>query len=266
MIIPILYIPTVNGDVRLERIDDKSTRVIVSKASPLESKGLRDLAEYAVKKGWLDKTDDAVFDEGSFILKAEIKKAQAKLAKALKPGRETVTIVRFAGGQMEELMAEPTADTAAVASTPQTGLGPPAAAARATGDAEEAKTAQAAATVAKPYLGCPPPDFAAAVLRANRVLEQFLTEEQKEDFRKYNRFITIGGATGHRLMITSRLARTQLATWQRSLYDLDDETPLCVHDWDVPPAEEMLALHLLVAQPQHEMYLRQLEADVEAFA
>lgn len=269
MIIPVLFIPTFHGDVRLERIDAKSTKVIVAKATHTEAEGLRALAEYAVKKNWLGSTDEAVVaagKSGEFTLKVDIKKASARLAKVLKPGREVVTVVRFADGKMEEIVSAPTADvssaTSAPSGAPSTGIGPPAMAARDTGDAEESKVARAAAAVAKPFRGCPPPDFAAAELRANRVLEHFLTEEQKEDFRKHNRFITTGGATGHRLMVTSRHAKTSLAIWQRSLYDLDDETPLCVHDWEVPAAEEMLSLHLLASLPQFEMYLRQLESEV----
>lgn len=43
------------------------------------------------------------------------------------------------------------------------------------------------------------------------------------------------------------------------IYELEHLIELCVHDWEVPPAEEMLSLHLLASLPQHELYLRRLE-------
>jgi hypothetical protein len=97
-----------------------------------------------------------------------------------------------------------------------------------------------------------------AELKARKVLEVFLDDEQLADFHEHNRFMTVG-VSGTRYMVTSRHARDELAGYHRSLYDLDQERPLCVHDYSVPAAEEMLALHLLVQLPDHEGYLRHLE-------
>jgi len=44
------------------------------------------------------------------------------------------------------------------------------------------------------------------------------------------------------------------------VFDLDENRPLCVHDWDIPPAEEMLTMHLLLSLPQWEPYIRGLQA------
>lgn len=260
---PVLFIPTFHGDVRLERVDGKQTRVIVAKATPLETKALKEIAEYAVKKGWLDKTSDAATDEGSFLLRTDIATVQKRLAKALKPGRELVTVVRFAGGKMEEVVEAPTLDVGAVASTPSVGLGPPAAPARVDAPVPEPPP-KAAATVSRPTQGCPAPNFAKAELRANRCLEAFLDDEQKADFRAHNRIIAVGAATGHRYAITSRLSKNLDGGSHpsfRTLYDLDDETPFCVHDWEVPPAEEMLTMLLMLAIPHHELFCRHLETE-----
>jgi hypothetical protein len=86
----------------------------------------------------------------------------------------------------------------------------------------------------------------------------FLDDDQAEDFEDRNAFVSIGVETGHRYMVTSRHARDQLATWRRQLYDLDEGRPYCVHDYAVPAAEEMLALHLLLQIPGRESYLRHL--------
>ena len=91
------------------------------------------------------------------------------------------------------------------------------------------------------------------------MLDVFLDEQQKEDFRKYNRFLSVGALTGHRYLVTSRYAKGQLVRWERSLFDLDDDRPFCVHDWSVPAAEEMLALHLMLQCKNEEPYLRHLE-------
>lgn len=262
---PVLYIPTFHGDVRLERVDGKQTRVIVAKATPLEAKALKEIAEYAVKKGWLEKTGDAVVDEGSFMLKTDIATVQKRLAKALKPGREVITVVRFAGGKMEEIVEAPTLDVG-MPTTPSVGLGAPAMAARVDAPTPE-KRPVAAATVSRPTQGCPAPNFAKAELRANRCLEVFLTDEQRSDFRAHNQFVAHGAATGHRYLITSRLSKNLAGGGVtahpsfRTLYDLDDETPFCVHDFEVPPAEEMLTMLLCLAVPHHELFCRHLDAE-----
>jgi len=185
-------------------------------------------------KGWLD-PKGTPFSDGETIVKASIETLAPLLAKLLKPTRKLVSVVKFSNGTMEELSGEVL----------------PA--------ATDEKKPKVATTVATPTKGCPAPDFASAELKAREVLEHFLSPEQMADFRRYNRFISAGGTTGHQYMITSRHARDQLAQFQRTLYDLDEGRPYCVHDWTVPAAEEMLALHLLVQLPGWERELRYLE-------
>ena len=284
LIIPVLYIPTFYGDVRLERVADKETRVIIAKATPLEQSALYGLVEHAVRKNWIGTpgnvieagTSEKAADmaravvaagEGRMVLGASLDAVRKVIAKVLKPGRELITVVRFVDGKMEEITEAPTKDVAQLAPTTSaaavsTGAGAPAAESgmtTSTAPPEPSALAKAAATVAKPVLGCPAPNFAYAELRANRVLEAFLTQEQKEDFRKHDCFVTVGAATGHRYMVTSRSNPSQLARFGgRSLYDLEENQPVCTHDWDVPAAEEMLSLHLFASLPQHELYLRHL--------
>jgi len=66
-----------------------------------------------------------------------------------------------------------------------------------------------------------------------------------------------------------------LRTGGRGVYDLDGMTkasgiatcdgrgvyyggPLCVHDWTVPPSEEVLAIHLMLSLPGRERLMRRL--------
>ena len=90
-----------------------------------------------------------------------------------------------------------------------------------------------------------------------------LSPDQLADFARYNRFVSVGADTGHRYMVTSRQCTDGLLSFQRTLYDLDEERPLCVHDWSVPAAEEMLALHMMLGLPRWESYLRFEEHDIE---
>lgn len=124
--------------------------------------------------------------------------------------------------------------------------------------AKDAKP-EKAATVAEPTKGCPAPAFEEASIRASRVLEAFLTEEQIEDYRRYGGFVATGADTGHRYMIANRERPNLTSRYHsRSLYDLDMQLPLCVHDWTVPAPEEMLALMLCVSLPGKESAVRSL--------
>jgi hypothetical protein len=178
-----------------------------------------------------------VQSDGSFTLGADLTKVQKFLVKALKPGRQVVDFVAFKDGKIEEVKsAEDLEKLVPEAPKPDKGT-----------------------SVAKPTLGCPEPRLAKADLKAREVLFEFLDDQQRSDFEKRNAFVTEGAGTGHRYMVTSRHARDQLSHTRRQLYDLDEKQPYCVHDYTVPAAEEMLALHLLLKVPEHERYLRHLD-------
>ncbi len=235
------YIPSFYGDLRLERSGTK-TMLSWEKVTPTERRVLQSLFAHAVTKGWAKETEHDL-TKGSLTLSTELVKVQKFVVKALKPGRQTVDFVQFSDGKIEEirhgaLEAVSDRDLEDSASLPKPAEG---------------------VTVAKPTLGCPEPDLVKAELRARDVLFAFLNDDQRDDFRKRNAFVTEGAGTGHRYIVTSRHARDQLAHTRRQLYDLDEKMPYCVHDYSVPAAEEMLALHLLLKAPEHERYLRHLE-------
>ena len=204
---------------------------------------MRQLATIAKNKNWGEPpelSDLAGRRPFSFELATSMEKVRRVLAASLKPNRKVLSAIRFSDGRMEEVR-----DTAA---EPDAALEERIAA---------AKAAVAGATVATPTLGCPAPDFVQAELKARTVLEAFLDERQRDDFRRFNAFAT-EGASGTRYMVTSRHARGPLTRFERSLYDLDRGHPICTHDWTVPAAEEMLALHLHVSLPGAEEYVRGL--------
>lgn len=188
------------------------------------------------------------------LLDAPVGKVESFLTKTLRKDRRIISVITNKPGEYIEITgafderedAEDPFRTAVAEPVPEEKKKP-------------APKATAAVTVAAPVQGCPAPDFGPAHIRASEVLRAFLTPEQILDFEEHQQFMSIGAATGHRYAITSRHARSALSRSFRTVYDLDEQRPYCVHDWDIPPAEEMLTMHLLISLPQWEPYIRHLE-------
>jgi len=262
------HIPTFHGDISLKALSPHRTLVQATDLTPSETEAMKSLRKKALNPGWFSKpwagpeaflplVDDSYRTSAGreITLEAPIDQVQAILSKALKPGRKLLSVVRFTNGKMEE--TEGPYRTPALPQLPAPEAITPQGVEPAHLVAEPQKP-MVGVTVAKPVLGCPAPDFEDADIMANRVLEKFLDSDQIADFRKYNSFVSIGQDTGHRYAVTSREARGRLASFRRSLYDLTERNPYCVHDWTVPAAEEMLALHLLLSVPGGESYLRRV--------
>lgn len=234
------YVPSFYGDVRVFEDGPDASIVETTRVTELEKAAIAKLEAVARKKGWLDA--DAHVRIGTATstsntpMRAPVHEVSKVLARVLKPKRHLVTAVKFSDGKIEELREPTEPMPTAVVVAP----------------------AEAAATVAAPTLGCPAPDFHAADRRAGEVLRAFLSPAQRDDMDRFRRFVT-RGRSGRRYMVTHRAARDQLATYHRTLFDLDAQTPLCVHDWAVPACEEMLALHLLVQLEGWESFVRGLD-------
>jgi len=249
--IPTWFLPSFFGDVRIEAETETSCTVITTQVTPQEREALAKLEVMAKKKGW---RDTAIAVDGRSTLRAPVEKVAKTLAKLLKPGRTVISAVKFSDGTMEEVRdAGPYRKTSSTKepTTDKDPVAPP----------KPKKKPKAAVSTAVPVRGCPPPDFPQSEIRAQRVLAAFLTTDQLDDFKRFQRFMSTGSESGHRYMITSRLARDQLAVYTRSLYDLDLQSPICAHDFDVPPAEEMLGFHILLQMPGWERYLNEVTDD-----
>jgi hypothetical protein len=265
--IPLWFLPSFHGDIRLEAEGKTKCRLITTELTPSEKDAIGRLEVLARKKEWISGLGHLNLT-GTSSLSASIEKVAGTLGKLMKPGRTIISAVKFTDGTMEEIRtaSPPVQKTSGDPTTDPVEAPQPY---RTEGDVllsekewEEKKKRRlpkkkprAAVSTAAPVRGCPPPDFDQAEIRARRVLAEFLTVEQLADFQKHNKFISIGATTGNRFMITSRLARDQLTKYTRTLYDLDRKMPLCVHDYEVPPAEEMLGLHILLQLPGWEAYL-----------
>ena len=61
------------------------------------------------------------------------------------------------------------------------------------------------------------------------------------------------------MLFRSRHARKALErVGPYSMYDLEERSSLCVHDWEVPASEELLGIMLHLAVPRGETYMRGL--------
>ena len=263
---------------------DEATRLTLTRLSRLERAALAGLRTWAVAQDlhrargggrasrllFPEVTDDlgATETETHIMLAAPLDAIQKVLARLLKPTRVLVGVVHYTDGTLAEVsrsepVPTPSVDGGAIG--PASGAYrevPPPAAPATPKKKETAKIPDAGATVAAPTIGCPPPNFPAREERANRVLERFLTPAQYADWRRDQRFVQTAHDTGHKYLLTSRLHRDALSrVGGRSLFDLDTQTPFCTHDWDVPAAEELLALRVFLALPGGEAYLRAVPAD-----
>jgi hypothetical protein len=246
------YLPSFYGDIRLERVSNGETRLILVGLSSTEKVAVKALMAEAKRTGitkqpWasdkiLNGIDLDTTTEQSIVLSAPISKVQKALEKPMKPGRDCLSVVRYKNGSIEQI----TDKTVGLMdmSAPEK-------------EEEPAKTPAAAVTVAQPTRGCPAPDFESVEIRANRVLTAFLTPDQVYDFESEQAFLQRGADTGHTYIITSRNAPDALKLRSyRSLYDLTERRAYCVHDWTVPAGEEMLCLALFVGTPGNESYVR----------
>lgn len=275
------FIPTFQGDVLLSREDDGTTIVRAYELTDGEAKALEILRKRALHSPFLgapwcssDKDFAPLSDpqyrtkDGLAIkLHAKIEDVEAVLAKALNPkGRKLFSAVKFSDGSIERihrgLDEKPKLDSYRINAKALDDALPPEERERKKKE-REAKEAKAAATLKQPVIGCPTPEFPEADIRATLALEAFLDEDQLRDYRKKGAFVSVGHDTGHRYVIQNREAPLRLRNTTRGIYgggiyDLDEERTLCVHDWDSPPPEEMLALHLCLRIPGMEGYIRSL--------
>ena len=283
MLPPIWYLPTFHGDIRLETVDKSNTLLITNELTTEEAAALKELRQRAVspppfRRKWATAAEFPALDtefyrtgkEQRVTLQAPILTVQAFLAQKLKPSRALLGAVRFSDGEISEIFKTEPKSVETYRQQGEKRLAPkddevidavledpPKKETPKKESKAIVKKPEAAVTVAAPYLGCPAPDFQQADVRANRVLDTFLNDQQRADWRSRGQIVATGSDTGHRYMITSRERRDMLAKFGgRTLFDLDDKLAVCTHDWDVPAAEEVLALLLFVSLPMRERYVR----------
>jgi hypothetical protein len=258
----VMLIPTFHGDIKLDKKGKEKTLLRAFQLTASEEKAMASLRARAVstklRRKWASEADFLPLTNSAYrgpdgvqvTLNAPIEEVTKFLAKALKPERKLLQAVKFSDGRVEELHSNlVTREAEKEPKKPKAEEKPK----------KEEKPA-VATTVARPVNGCPMPNFPEADVRASRVLETFLTPDQISDYRSSGCFVTFGADSGHRYLIGSRERPSllQQKLGGRQLFDLEEKRPICVHDWAVPPAEEMLAIHLCLSLPGHETELLSL--------
>lgn len=231
------YIPSWNGDFRLEDDGKGATRLVVHDPTSHEQKILGEFLRASIAKGWVSEGDrDAQFGPGvrrDVALSAPLAKVSKILLRLARPKKQTLTAISFSDGKLsvvegaDEPAVEKIADAvekAAATETPE----------------QPAK----AASVRRPTPCCPDCEVG-SVAPASEVLLAFLSDEEHETWARERAIVVTGGLTGHRYVLAHR--QSALAAYNtRMCFDLDDGQILHFHDNSVPPEEEVLAAKLIL--------------------
>ena len=235
------YIPSWNGDFRLEDDGKGGSRLIVHAPTPHEQKILDEFMRKIQDKGWVNDQDykstpDHPYrwiDQSAVTIAAPLSKTSEILVKLARPTKQTLTAVSFSDGKLSIIEG---ADDAAVEKISET-----VEKAAATEDPE--KPAKAA-SVKRPTPCCPDCEVG-AVAPASEVLLSFLNAEEHASWARERAIVVTGGLTGHRYVLAHR--QSTIAAYNTKIcFDLDDGQILHFHDNSVPPEEEVLAAKLIL--------------------
>ena len=229
------YIPTWNGDLRLEPdpANDKRTLLTIHKPTAAEGKILALIGAQAKKLGWVDEWVEgkpSLFRKKVVrVLDAPLERVGPVVSKIMKPGPAVLSCITFKGGQVltcSGTLAElQSISEAAAASPPEN---PP-----------------VAATTVKRPTPCCPDCIPGSIEPASETLLAFLSPEEHESWSKRREIAIIGQLSGHRYVLAHRHTRRAMAQ-ERICWDEDDHCVLKFHDWSVPPEEEVLAAKLIL--------------------
>jgi hypothetical protein len=251
-------VPSFWGDISLtqSRGGAAACVLVAERVSIGEREALTELDRLARKKGWLRESDPSLVSPCKADLAAPLEKVARLLARLMKPGRRLVTAVRFRDGRIEELLESHYEDAQPITALEKRPESEGVEKEKKKKEEEEEEEEVEAVTVAAPRNGCPPPDLPDYEIRATRVLNKFLSTDQQEDFRRHQRFLSVGALTGHRYLVSSRFSRGNIAAFKGQLYDLDEQRTICIHvDDSVPAPEELLAIHACLSIPRWESHL-----------
>lgn len=225
------YIPSWNGDFRLEDDGNGGTRLIVHDPTPHEQKIVEDFLQKAKAKGWTSEASSR--GNATIAIAAPLSKASRILLKLARPKKQTLTAVSFSDGKLS--VTE--------------GTDPPALD-RIAKDVEVASATEdhnkpaKAVSVRRPTPCCPDCEVG-SVAPASEVLLSFLDAQEHQTWARERAIVVTGGLTGHRYVLAHR--QSKIATINtRMCFDLDDGQILHFHDNSVPPEEEVLAAKLIL--------------------
>jgi hypothetical protein len=233
-----IYLPSWNGDMRLEAKDDHEALLTLTAPTPQERMIAGDFLRHAAKEKWWDGTppkkgEPYTGDKLEIPIQASLAKASKALITFGRPKDRTLTAVKFGSGKIE--IVEGATATALAAIEKSVGKA----------KAEETKEKEAkAASVKRPTPSCPQCE-PGAIGPASEVLLSFLSPRQHEEWARERAILVEGHLSGHRYVIAHRNSRIA-AQVGRICYDADDQGVMHFHDWSVPPEEEVLSAKLIL--------------------
>jgi len=240
-----LYLPSWNGDFRLEDDGKGGTRLIVHDPTPQEQKIILEFLSKVEAKGW--QHDHSGGEDGPYRAKtattiaAPLSKTSKILIKLARPEKQTLTAVSFSGGKLSVIEGADEAATDKIAEAVEQAAA-----------TEDPKEPAKAASVKRPTPCCPDCEVG-SVAPASEVLLAFLSDEEHETWARERAIVVTGGLTGHRYILAHR--QSAIAAYNtRMCFDLDDGQILHFHDNSVPPEEEVLAAKLILEH--RETWLR----------
>jgi hypothetical protein len=230
------YIPSWNGDLRLEPDpdNDKRTLLTIHKPTADEEKILALIGVEAMKHGWAEDWVEAG-KPGLFrkkvtrVLDAPLETVGPVVSKIMKPGPAVLSCITFKDGKVltcSGTLAELQAISQEAAAAPPDN--PP-----------------VAATTVKRPTPCCPDCIPGSIEPARETLLSFLSTEEHDSWARRREIAIVGQLSGHRYILAHRHTRRAVAQ-QRICYDVDDGCVLKFHDWAVPPEEEVLAAKLIL--------------------
>ncbi len=229
------YIPSWNGDFRLEDDGKGGTMLVVHDPTLREQKIVAEFLRRAGAKGWRRDPDARISETGKseIGLTAPLAKASKILLKLAQPEKQTLTAISFSDGKLSVIEGANDAAIDKIADTVE----------KATETEDPKKPAKAASV--KRHTPCCPDCEVGAVAPATEVLLSFLNPKEHESWARERAIVVTGGLTGHRYVLAHR--QSEIAAFNTKIcFDLDDGQILHFHDNSVPPEEEVLAAKLIL--------------------
>lgn len=231
------FLPSWNGDLRLEQ-DGDDTLVVIIDPTAGEKQVLAKLGQRAKKRGWHPTGDMLAestipaghpYRDAKEVRHARLNERLEKVAptfiRMIKGGKQTINAVVLEDGKVVTHTGTDADLTEFVEATAR-------------------EKPKAGVSAKRPTPSCPQ-CYVDAVEPATDVLLSFLDEAQHEQWRDSRTLVARGGTTGHRYLLAHR--HTPLAArLGRICYDLDDQLVVHFHDMSVPPEEEVLASKLIL--------------------
>ena len=236
------YVPSFNGDLRLEPSADDKNKCTLSIVEPTieEAQSCGAILQMLADRKFIERAPSEPIKDGERIaVNAPLEQIGPLVVSVLRPGPAVLTAIRMKDGRVE------------VCEHGEPGKGEPSTPEEKQKTTETAlvkladKPAEAAVTVKRPTPSCPDCFVQGAIRPATEVLLAFMTPEQHKTWSRGRYLVARGGITRHEYIIAHRHSEIA-AKNSRICWDATDMDTMHFHDQSVPPEEEVLAAMLVL--------------------